>query len=151
MRDMLRKYKDTIKFVYNFHSVGPLYIWPYNGEINNEIAESNPTALKVFKEIRANAKFPEMMLAGNAQETINYIAKGEANDYILKEFNIPSVSPELANDNFFSQGSFFTPYKFVTREILRDNEPWIKYTIDKLAGEVSFSQTSNSITMLNNG
>lgn len=31
MKALFNKYQDTIKFVYNFHSFGPLYIWPYNG------------------------------------------------------------------------------------------------------------------------
>ena len=53
----------------------------------------------------------------------------------MKAFNIPSVSPELANDNFFS-GSFFLPYNFVVREVLRDNMPWISHTFKKLGGEV---------------
>ena len=44
MRNMLYKYQDTIKFVYNFHAYGPMYIWPYNGENVNELAESNPVA-----------------------------------------------------------------------------------------------------------
>ena len=52
----------------------------------------------------------------------------------MKAFNIPSVSPELANDNFFS-GSFFLPYNFVVREVLRDNMPWINTTFKKLGGE----------------
>jgi len=31
MRSMLYKYQDDIKMVYNFHSFGPMYVWPYNG------------------------------------------------------------------------------------------------------------------------
>ena len=31
MRSTLQKYNDTIKFVYNFHAFGPMYVWPYNG------------------------------------------------------------------------------------------------------------------------
>jgi len=53
----------------------------------------------------------------------------------MKAFNIPSVSPELANDNFFS-GAFMLPYDFVVREVLRDNMPWINTTFKKLGGEV---------------
>lgn len=30
MRDLLDANKETIKFAYNFHSYGPMYIWPYN-------------------------------------------------------------------------------------------------------------------------
>lgn len=44
MRNLLYKYQDTIKFVYNFHAFGPMWVWPYNGENVNELAESNPVA-----------------------------------------------------------------------------------------------------------
>jgi hypothetical protein len=134
MRNLLFKYQDTIKFMYNFHAYGPMWVWPYNGEKQNELAESNPVAQQVFNEIWDEAKFPSSTLHGNAMQTVGYLANGEANDYIMKAFNIPSVSPELANDNFFS-GEFFLQYDFVAREVLRDNEPWILHTFKKLAGE----------------
>ena len=124
MRDLLIKHKDLIKFVYNFHAYGPMYIWPYNGEFDNELSESNPVAQKVFNEIFEDAKFPANTLSGNAIKTVGYIADGECNDYILKTFDIPSVSPELANDNFFSS-QFNLEYDFVVRDVLRDNNPWI--------------------------
>jgi carboxypeptidase T len=136
IRAMLYKYINTIKFVYNFHAFGPMYIWPYNGEIKNELHESNPEAEHIFNEIADARLFPATILTGNAIKTVGYKADGECNDYILKNFNIPSVSPELGNDNVFSS-SFFLEYDFVTREVLRDNHPWIKYTIEKLGGEVS--------------
>ena len=79
------------------------------------------------------------MLKGNAIKTVGYKADGEANDYIMNEFNIPSVSPELGNDNFFSN-SFYLPYDYVTREVLRDNHPWIQYTLAKHGGEISFGK-----------
>ena len=75
---------------------------------------------------------------------MGYLADGEANDYIMKQFNIPSVSPELGNDNIFS-GEFFLPYAFVSREVLRDNHPWIKYTINKLSGEITVSNKNQSM------
>lgn len=74
------------------------------------------------------------MLHGNAAQTINYLANGEANDYILKEFNIPSVAPELANDDVFSGSGFFLKYDVVVKGVLKDNYPWIQHTFLKLAG-----------------
>ena len=79
-----------------------MYIWPYNGELDNELARSNPEAQKIFNEIGDKDLFPENVLKGNAIKTVGYKADGEANDYILKTFDIPSVSPELGNDNIFS-------------------------------------------------
>ena len=145
MRAMLYKYMDTIKFVYNFHAFGPMYIWPYNGEIENELATSNPEAQRIFNEIYDTKLFPETTLPGNAINTVGYKADGECNDYIMKTFDIPSVSPELGNDNMFSNG-FFLKYDFVTREVLRDNHPWIKYTIEKLGGELTVNNNSASVT-----
>lgn len=152
MRDLIATNRDTIKFVYNFHAYGPMYIWPYNGQLKNELSITNPEAQKIFNEIwdDASDKFPATTLKGNAIQTVGYKADGEANDYIMKAFNIPSVSPELGNDNIFSS-DFFIPYKFVTREVLRDNHPWILHTIRKLAGEISLSKSLSSVIAKGNG
>jgi hypothetical protein len=139
MRNNLIKYQDTIKFVYNFHAFGPMYVWPYNGQLENELEVNHPEEQRILNEIWDEGLFPSTTLHGNAIQTVGYTADGECNDYILKQFNIPSVSPELANDNYFSQ-DFFLPYKYVTREVLRDNNPWIKYTMQKLGGELTIDQ-----------
>jgi carboxypeptidase T len=102
MRSMLYKYNDTIKMVYNFHAYGPMYVWPYNGQLENQLEEENPDAQAIFNEIWDGATFPSTTLRGNAIKTVGYKADGECNDYIMKQFNIPSVSPELGNDDFFS-------------------------------------------------
>jgi len=51
MRALLYKYQDDIKFVYNMHAYGPMYIWPYNGEAKDELEEKNPVAQHIFNEI----------------------------------------------------------------------------------------------------
>lgn len=38
LRDLIRKNKSLIKFVYNFHSYGPMFVWPYNAEMDNALA-----------------------------------------------------------------------------------------------------------------
>jgi hypothetical protein len=143
IRDMLKKYNDTIKFAYNFHAYGPMYVWPYNSEPANELARTNPLAQQIFNEIWDGGKFPDSTIKGNAISTVGYLASGEANDYILHEFGIPSVSPELANDDYFSN-TFFTPYAFVSRSIMRDNHPWIYHTFKKLAGEITVNKDKNA-------
>ena len=37
IRDFLISHQDEIKFVYNFHSYGNMYLWPYNGSSPNDI------------------------------------------------------------------------------------------------------------------
>ena len=44
IRDLMERYKDTIKIVYNYHSYGPMFVWPYNSELQNELARKNPEA-----------------------------------------------------------------------------------------------------------
>jgi len=149
MRSMLTKYKDAIKFVYNFHAFGPMYVWPYNGLLKNALHEMNPDAEAIFNEIWDEAEFPESALHGNAISTVGYEADGEANDYIMHEFNIPSVSPELANDDVFS-GDFIIKYDLVVRGILKDNYPWIFHTFKKMAGELEFDPLRNA-TFTTNG
>lgn len=122
--------------MYNFHSFGPMYVWPYNGLLENALAEQNPDAQLIFNEIWDESKFPESTIRGNAIKTVHYRASGEANDYIMHEFGIPSVSPELANDDVFSSG-FFLKYPLVVRGVLKDNMPWVHHTMKKLAGEVA--------------
>ena len=147
---MLTKYKDIIKFAYNFHAFGPMYIWPYNSLLANALDEMNPDAHKIFNEIWDEAKFPESTQKGNALQTIGYQVNGELNDYILHEFNIPSVSPELANDDVFS-GDFFLKYDLVVRGVLKDNQPWIYHTFKKLAGEVAIDPFSTASYVNNVG
>lgn len=84
MRDLLDANKDKIVFAYNFHSYGPMYIWPYNSQMNNELARTNPVAQQVFNEIWEDALFPSTTLSGNAIDTVGYISNGEANDFIMK-------------------------------------------------------------------
>lgn len=66
MRSMLYKYSDDIKFVYNFHSYGPMFVWPYNGDLANKLSEANPEAQAIFNEIWDGATFPESTIRGNA-------------------------------------------------------------------------------------
>lgn len=143
MRGMLYKYMDNIKIAYNFHAFGPMYVWPYNGAHPDKLQEENPDAQAIFNEIWDGAVFPESTLKGNAIQTVGYEADGEANDYIMKQFNIPSVSPELANDDFFSN-SFFLEYDFVVKGVLKDNYSWVFHTFKKLAGEIQVDPLRNA-------
>lgn len=48
IRDFLVAHKDEIKFVYNFHSFGNSWIYPYNGRGENDIEKRSPGALAIF-------------------------------------------------------------------------------------------------------
>lgn len=111
--------------------------------MNNELAQTNPVAQKIFNEIWEDALFPSTTLSGNAIDTVGYISNGEANDFIMRQYDIPSVSPELGNDSVYS-GDFFIWYDFAVRDILKDNASWIEHTFRKLSGELRVNDDNYS-------
>jgi len=48
IRDFLVENKDQVKFIYNFHSNGNMWIWPYNGRSTNDIETRNPGMIQIF-------------------------------------------------------------------------------------------------------
>ena len=67
IRDFLISHQDEIKFVYNFHAYGNMYLWPYNGQSPNNIESKY---LSIFNEIWEDSTFPAGTLRGNAWETL---------------------------------------------------------------------------------
>lgn len=102
IRDFLVSHKEEIKFVYNFHAFGNMYLWPYNGDSPNTIEQRNPDVLNVFTEIWNESKFPIGTLKGNAWEALKYTSSGEQSDWILGALGIPSICPEIGSSDYFS-------------------------------------------------
>lgn len=48
LRTFLNEHQKQIKFVYNFHSNGNMWIYPYNGRVDNDIETRNPGILPIF-------------------------------------------------------------------------------------------------------
>lgn len=136
VRDFLRSHKDEVKFVYNFHSYGNMYLWPYNGSSPNDIGQKDPEALKVFSEIWNQSKFPEGTLHGNAWEALHYTSSGEQSDWILGELGIPSICPEIGSSDYFSY-MWNIPFRRVVSNILEENLNWLENTYNKIGNEVS--------------
>ena len=51
VRDFVVTRKEEIKFLYNFHSYGNMYLWPYNGSNPDDIETRSPGVLDVFMDI----------------------------------------------------------------------------------------------------
>lgn len=66
----------------------------------------------------------------------------------MKTYNIPSASPELGNDDFFSH-SFFLESDYIVRSVLKDNYPWVYHTFKKMAGEIKIDPFKNATYTLN--
>lgn len=48
MRDFLTSEKDRLNFVYNLHSFGNVFIFPYNKEQPNEAFQEIPETMSFF-------------------------------------------------------------------------------------------------------
>ena len=65
-------------------------------------------------------------MKGNSYEVIGDKMGGDADDYMLETFGIPSITSEMG---FFGQfiKDWRCQYKSVCYEILRENAQWIEY------------------------
>lgn len=77
IRDFMTSHKEELKFNYNFHSYGNMWLWPYNGQKENNIGRINPDFLSLFEEMYSESKFPKHNLNGNAYNALGYISAGE--------------------------------------------------------------------------
>ena len=126
--EFLIAHRDEIKFVYNFHSYGNMYLWPFNSQSPNNIATKY---LTIFNEIWEDSSFPAGTLRGNAWESLRYTSSGEQSDWILGALGIPSICPEIGSSNFFSY-DFVIPYRSVLIEVLEENINWLENTYSKI-------------------
>ena len=58
--------REEIRFVYNFHSYGNMYLWPYNGSDPNDIETRSPGVLDIFMDIWNQSTFPTGTIKGSA-------------------------------------------------------------------------------------
>jgi len=87
--------------------------------------------LAVFKDIAKNAPFPNGVMKGNSYEVIGDRMGGDADDYMLATFGIPSVTAEMG---FFGQfvNDWTCSNKQICFDILRENTRWMEYIFENL-------------------
>merc|ERR1719163_1234756 len=131
MRDYIGANRNELKFVINCHTSGNDFIWPFNGREPNDIEERAPGYLAIFQDIAENAPFPDGVMKGNSYEVIGDKMGGDADDYALSQFGIPSVTAEMG---YFGQyiKDWTCQSKSVCYEILRDNGRWIEYIMSHI-------------------
>ena len=96
----------------NFHCYGNLWIHPFNysNEPDNLELKQYEQFEEIYDHLHSSMKFPSNALVGNAKKLIDYVANGEASDWMFAEKKIISWSPELGNrdhtsDNFYIDAS----------------------------------------------
>lgn len=139
MRDFIFGHVEELKFVYNFHSYGNMYITPFNSLREPVLKEAYPTAWYLFQEILEEAETPEGLRVGTAGELLNYTSPGEASDWILAATGIPAISPELGNNNPESN-NFRLDSADLVIDVLDESYPMIEKTVEKLNARVEFKQ-----------
>ncbi len=90
----------------NFHSYGDLWIFPFNYYKGNDKDVLPPLVYEFYQNYSKDLDRLGFKSHGNAESTIQYIANGEASDWMLGEHNIISMSPELGTTDSFSQTFF---------------------------------------------
>ncbi|KRX02639.1 hypothetical protein PPERSA_11979 [Pseudocohnilembus persalinus] len=100
----------NIKAAINFHAYGPLWITPYNyyNDKNNSDIVVNSTTYNIYQYYKDNANFPQhnTFAYGNAKQTIDYQANGDASDWMLHDLGVIAVSIELGSDGQHKEKSY---------------------------------------------
>ena len=117
MRDFIFKHVKDIKFVYNFHAHGNMFVTPFNAIAGSIIKDAFPRQFKLFEEIVAEGHPAVGMRTGTAHDLLGYISPGEASDWILAATGIPAISPELGTIDKAS-GAFRLPTPELVIDVL---------------------------------
>ena len=132
MKDFVDSHPD-IKIVYNYHTWGNLIITAFNclshKDSENLIKTKYPIHYKMYEDFKNECEYPKNFLFGNADNTIKYMANGDATDWFLGKKNILSFSPELGNGN--KNSDYFYPNREVTFDVLDKNLYAGLYAIQK--------------------
>jgi len=131
IRDYVGENKKDIKFIINCHTSGNDFIWPFNGREHNDIEERAPGMLAVFQDIAKNAPFPNGVMKGNSHDVIGDVMGGDADDYMLSTYGIPSVTAEMG---FYGQfvDDWTCSNKQICYDIIKENTRWIEYVFENL-------------------
>lgn len=139
LRDFISVHQKQIKFVSNFHSLGNMWVYPFNGRTKNDIEERSPGALAIFEEIGQDAQWPDgNRNDGNSHDLIGDKIGGDMDDYILATFGIPSITNELGNETQYI-GEWTVKSKDEAFKICDDNSHWLEHTYKKMGNQVALT------------
>lgn len=140
----------------NFHAWGDLWIHPFNytRDRKNIPLKKKHRFWKIYQEFAKDSPHMPYAKFGNAAATIEYMADGEASDWMLHEHNIVSLSPEIGNDD--KESETFWLRKGVIPNVLKSYYPTVEYFIKmhkiKLIDEkVHFDGKNVRISVFNAG
>ncbi|CAI2361999.1 unnamed protein product [Moneuplotes crassus] len=134
VRDFITSSQHNVKIAINFHTWGNLFIIPFNFDNESNKDMIHKPIYAIYEDIRDQGNLPEGMLFGNGKQTIKYKANGDATDWMATQNDLLAISPELGILNTASN-RFFPNLEFV-KPIIKENYPWVNYTIHKLSAQI---------------
>ena len=139
MRDFIFKHVNEIKFVYNFHSYGNMYVTPFSAIAGDVLQDAYPVQFALFEEILNEGHPANGLRVGTAHDLLGYTSPGEASDWILAATGIPAISPELGTDDPQTRAFRLDTPELVI-DVLDQQYPIIEKTVEKLQAKTEFKQ-----------
>jgi hypothetical protein len=105
----------------NFHCYGNLWVHPFNFDNdrdNGKMKECDQLS-EIYGFLHKSLKFPSNARVGNAKALIDYVANGEASDYMFAKHGIIAWSPELGNSDHKSDDFYID--RSVHEQVIRDD------------------------------
>lgn len=95
--------RKHIRVAFNFHSYGNMWIRPINYalERQNKLLEKMHREFHIYQEFDKEAQFSLDAKKGNAVQVLegDYLANGEATDWMLLQKKIIALSPEIGEES----------------------------------------------------
>jgi len=131
MKRFIEHHKE-IKSAMNFHAWGDLFISPFNylQSSENLALKKMPGFWKVYNEFALNSPHMKKARFGNAMHAIQYMANGEASDWMLKAHKIIAMSPEVGTDDNFSEHFYIKNPKIFVPKVISSFIPTVEYFIN---------------------
>jgi len=121
--------QPEIRSAMNFHAWGDLLITPYSYTLDktNQELRNQPKFYKVYKDF-ANAPHQSKAKFGNAEQVINYVANGEAADWMLHTHDIIAFSPEVGDDSKISEHFYVQNPEYIPT-LMKNFYPTVRYFV----------------------
>jgi hypothetical protein len=105
IKEVIETLDGLVMSAMNFHAWGNLWVMPFCYQNNPEQAlREMPEGYLRYRYLKDTLNWPDKAIIGNAYQTVEYVANGEAADWMFGEKKITAYSPELGNKEHYSEG-----------------------------------------------
>lgn len=133
IKNFVESHSD-IAMTFNFHAWGNLFIIPFNSDPstqNSILLTKYREQAEIYSELIDTIGLPDGNIKGNAMQSIQYEANGEASDWFLGQHHIVAVSPELGLKEKDSETFFISDPKLLKKILVQNNE-WVFKVLRKM-------------------